>query len=98
MTSPTTAELLKYAGLQMAAEAFLVNENGTVKTGTELNKALTDGNFHTSKFTVLQAAEFSAHWEVLDQKANTSAGFSGTLFKCIQDDPATGAKAGELVM
>jgi hypothetical protein len=27
MTTPTTAELLKYADLQMAAKAFLVNEN-----------------------------------------------------------------------
>ena len=32
MTTPTTAELLKYADLQMAAEAFLTNPNGTIRT------------------------------------------------------------------
>lgn len=98
MTTPTTAEILKYADLQMAAEAFLVADKTTGELKTNLKQVLTDGNGHNSRFTPKQAEEFLTHWEVVDQKANTSTGFSGTLFKCIQDDPATGAKQGELVM
>ncbi len=99
MTTPTTAELLKYADLQMAAEAFLVNEDGILKTGAELTKALTDGNFHSSKFTEPQATEFVKYWTVLDQRANTSTGFSGTLFKYTgPTDAAKGLTNGELVM
>lgn len=52
MTTPTTAELLKYANLQMAAEALLTNEDGTLKS--DLQKALTEGNLHNSKFTAVQ--------------------------------------------
>jgi hypothetical protein len=81
MTTPTTAELLKYADLQMAAEAFLVNSQGTPLTGDLYLQALIDGNNHASKFTVTQAKDFADHWIVLDQKANTPTGFSGTLFK-----------------
>ena len=81
MTTPTTAELLKYAGLQMAKWAFLSNENGSPKTGKELKKALNDGNKHPSKFTELQAIEFEKNWQVVDQCANTPTGFSGTLFR-----------------
>ena len=83
MPSPTTAELLKYADLQMAAEAFLrVNKTGDlIPSGSALIDALKAGNGHTSRFTEIQATEFAAHWEVLDQKANTSTGFSGTLFR-----------------
>jgi hypothetical protein len=99
MTTPTTAELLKYADLQMAAEAFLANENGIVKTGAELKKALTDGNFHSSKFTEPQAINFLANWEIVAQRPNTSTGFSGTLFKYSgPTDAAKGVTNGELVM
>ena len=97
---PTTlsiADYLKYADLQMASEAFLFNEGNRQVKG-DLNQALIDGNFHASRFTKVQAANFAAHWIAVDQIANTATGFSGTLFKCIQDDPTTGAKAGELVM
>jgi Ca2+-binding RTX toxin-like protein len=94
------SDYLKYANLQMAAEAFIRDEvTGTLRgSGTDLQNALTKGNGHTSVFTQTQAADFAAHWIAVDQKANTSTGFSGTLFKCIQDDAATGAKAGELVL
>ena len=100
MPNPTPAELLKYADLQMAAEAFLrVNKVGDlIPGGTDLANALIDGNDRASKFTSVQAENFAKHWEVVDQKANTATGFSGTLFKCILDDPATGAKKDELVM
>lgn len=100
MSNPTPAELLKYADLQMAAEAFLrINKVGDlIPGGTDLANALIDGNNRASKFTTVQAENFAKHWEVVDQKANTATGFSGTLFKCILDDPATGAKKDELVM
>ena len=81
MANPTISDYLKYANLQMAAEAFLINGDGTPKTGSDYTQALTDGNFHASKFTATQAAEFAAQWEVVDQLANTTTGFSGTLFR-----------------
>jgi hypothetical protein len=97
MTTPTISDLLKYADLQMAAEAFLVNtDTGALKTN--LKQALIDGNSHASKFTVTQAQNFVYHWRVVAQKPDTTTGFSGTLFECISDDPATGAKAGECVI
>lgn len=97
-TSPETPDLLKFANLQMAAEAFL-NKDGTKRySGDDLIKALVEVNNHVSKFTPAQAADFEQHWVVRDQEPDTNTGFSGTLFECIKDDPATGAKVGELVM
>lgn len=100
MTTPTTAELLKFADLQMAAEAFIFDPktNTFHPSGQGLIDALKEGNGHASRFTQPQAEEFAKHWVVLDQKPNTATGFSGTLFKCILDDPATGAKKDELVL
>jgi hypothetical protein len=99
-TSLNIADYLKYVDLQMAAEAFILDPKTNVfrNTGQLLIDALNEGNDHASRFTGGQAASFAAHWIAVDQRANTATGFSGTLFKCIQDDPATGAKAGELVM
>ena len=97
MATLTTSDLLKYADLQMAAEAFLVDDE-TRRVKQDLVKALTDGNFRSSKFTLTQAKRFLEHWTVEDQKPNTPTGFSGTLFLCIKDDPSTGAKKGERVM
>lgn len=91
MTTPTTTELLKYAELQMAAEAFLVNPDGSVRT--DLIDALKEGNKHPSRFTPTEAEAFldpATGWTVLDQCANTKTGFSGTLFK--------NNKTGELVI
>ncbi|MBK9346521.1 MAG: hypothetical protein IPN06_08820 [Burkholderiales bacterium] len=81
MTTPTTAELLKYADLQMAAEAFLKTLGAENYSGDALKAALVRGNDHSSKFTQTQAEEFEKNWKVLDQKANTKTGFSGTLFQ-----------------
>lgn len=83
MTTPTIAELLKYADLQMAAEAFLrVNKTGDlIPGGAFLIEALKEGNDHASRFTETQAIEFEKNWKVLDQMANTPTGFSGTLFE-----------------
>ena len=95
MTTPTTAELLKYADLEMAAEAFILNATTNVlrQSGQGLIDALMEGNKHASKFTETQAKAFADStdgWTVLDQRANTATGFSGTLFK--------NNKTGELVM
>lgn len=63
----------------MAAEAFLVNPNGTLKS--DIPAALELGNEHASRFTETGATDFLKHWEVVNQEANTSTGFSATLFE-----------------
>lgn len=90
----TVATYLKYANVQMAAEADLAlfSNQATVES-------LTYGNNRSSKFPITLANQFSKDWEVVDHKANTSTGFSGTLFKYIgETDPARGLAKGELVM
>jgi hypothetical protein len=42
---------------------------------------LTDGNKRNTLFTDIDATQFAAEWEVINQKSNTTTGFSGTLFK-----------------
>jgi hypothetical protein len=90
MTNNITA-YLKYANVQMAAEALygfnpkLSSTNlipGSTETYPVINPAdLIEGNNRSSKFTDIQAAEFAQLWEVVEHKSNTSTGFSGTLFK-----------------
>lgn len=89
-TTLTVSDYLKYANLQMAAEAFIRDGDQFRNTGGQLIQALIDGNKHNSKFTEAQASAFAAEWEAVDQQANTSTGFSGTLFK--------NRNTGELVM
>ena len=96
MTTSTIATYLQYANLQMAAEAFLVNPDGSVKD--DLKTELKNGNAHASRFTDTGATEFLKHWDIVNQEANTSTGFSGTLFKCKEADPLTGAKVGDCVI
>lgn len=79
MTTPTVADYLKYANLQMAAEAFLANDDGSLKS--DIKKALMDGNNHASNFTETEATKLNAEWRVVSQCPNTSSGFSGTLFE-----------------
>jgi hypothetical protein len=70
---------LKYANLQMASEALL---DTSLQFGLE--KALTNGNNRSSKFTTTQATEFvnaTDGWTVVEHLGNTTSGFSGTLFK-----------------
>jgi hypothetical protein len=94
MSTLTVADYLKYANLQMAAEAFLLDGNDNpYKSTSDVVGALVRGNDHSSKFTELQAKEFAdpiKGWTVLDQRANTETGFSGTLFENNQ--------TGELVL
>lgn len=92
-------EYLTFANLQMAAEAFLNDGSGvTSYAGQPLQDALVVGNSHNSKFTLDQAQDFKKYWVAVEQEPDTFTGFSGTLFKCVLDDPVTGAKSGELVM
>ena len=67
MTAPTIAEYLKFANLQMAAEALftldatkegIVLTPGEVRSGSIDPKVLTDGNLHASKFTTTEAEKF----------------------------------------
>ena len=78
---PTIADCLKYANLQMAAEALLADKDGNLVS--DIQKALIKGNEHASKFTETQATDFTTHWKVVAQKPNTTTGFSGTLFQCM---------------
>ncbi len=87
----TLNEQNKSVTLQMAAEAFLLDENGKVKTKDDLIRALVVGNKHASAFEKVDAEHFAAHWEAVSQ-TETATGFSGTLFKSIANDPETGAK------
>ena len=82
MSTPTINDYLKYVNLQGAAEAFLVNDDGKVKT--DIKQALIDGNKRSTKFTQPQAKDFTDPvngWTVVTQCPNTLTGFSGTLFK-----------------
>ena len=91
MTTPTIADTLKYANLQMAAEAFIRDPVTYVLSGsgTDLIDALKTGYIHASRFTETQAEAFAdpvTGWTVLDQCINTPSGFSCTLFKNNQTD------------
>jgi hypothetical protein len=86
MAIPSVAESLKYVNLQMAAEAFLKDEQTGAEryTGQLLIDALEEGNDHASFFAKEAAEDFAdpvKGWTVLDQEINTGSGFSGTLFK-----------------
>ncbi|MCL2345983.1 MAG: hypothetical protein FWC58_09055, partial [Desulfobulbus sp.] len=80
---PTVTDYLKYANLQMAAEAFLKDPKTDAEyySGIAMINALKAGNGYASKFTESEAIKFESEWVVLDQCKNTNTGFSGTLFK-----------------
>jgi hypothetical protein len=73
------ATYLKYANLQMAAEAALD------KFGNQASvAALIFGNDRSSKFPTVLADQFVADgqgWVVVAHQSNTPTGFSGTLFR-----------------
>ena len=83
MIALTIADYLKYANLQMAAEAFIRDPVSGIlsSSGAYLIRALVRGNEHSSTFTTTEAVKFESDWEVVDQRANISTGFSGTLFR-----------------
>lgn len=55
-----------------------------------------EGSFN-GEFSDTQATDFATHWEVVDHLPNTASGFSGTVFRRRDCDPATGLVAGDLV-
>ena len=78
MPALTITDYLKYANLQMAAEAFIRNEStlALAGSGQALKDALVDGNKRSFKFTETQATAFAdptTGWTVLDQRANTTS-------------------------
>jgi len=99
---------LKYANLQMAAEAgFGVDVSTSTAVGdfkdiTKVNGQLKDllltGNRRNSRFTDTLSDQFISDWEVVAHQPNTATGFSGTLFRCKTTDAERGLTAGELVL
>ena len=90
MADPTVTDYLKYANLQMAAEASLVDANSKPLIDTRYIDALKFGNGRSSVFTQPQAEDFNKLWQVVDQCPNTPTGFSGTLFKARDNVEALG--------
>ena len=96
MTTPNARTLLTYANVQMAAEARNLTSG---MTQADLEAALKLGNNRSSVFTSVQAAAFALEWKVVDHRADTNTGFSGTLFQYIGgDDPARGLTNGQFVI
>jgi hypothetical protein len=66
-------KLLEFANLQMASEAFFLRE-GEVSIGQlsqqQLIARLIEGNTHVSKFTPVQAEQFTTQYEVVTQYRN----------------------------
>lgn len=90
MSTLSIAEYLKYANLQMAAEALYDSsatkgfvEPGKIYAGEITQAFLETGNEHTSNFTTTQIelSGLASDWVVVEHLSNTSTGFSGTLFK-----------------
>jgi hypothetical protein len=107
MSTPTIADYLKFANLQMAAEALydsdatlpganLVPGKPYVGALTEVN--LTTGNKHASKFIGTEATKFAGLWEVVEHISNTTTGFSGTLLKAKETRADLGITVNELVL
>lgn len=95
------ATYLKYAHLQIAAEAFYGLKNALPWTPFDdpiTKEMLTTGNTRSSKFTETDAKWFAQTWEVVEHISNTTTGFSGTLFRALKADPERGIVAGELVL
>jgi len=92
------ADILKYADLQMAAEAVYGFDPGlaapanpqTGSGGGFMSVAnLIKGNLRNSVFTKTEATDFFTEWTLVEHLANPATGFSGSLFK---------GKNGELVL
>ena len=61
-------------------------------------KRLQAGNDHNSKFTEVDAEEFDKNWEMVAHIANTTTGFSGSLFRAKKDIPDAGIQKGDLTI
>ena len=107
------ATILEFSRLQLAAEALygfkdakpnFEDSKGVASAGNLIfnyemkPEDLISGNDHNSKFTPTDAAEFVENWEMVAHIANTTTGFSGSLFRAKKDIEGTRIKAKELVM
>ena len=107
------ATILEFSRLQLAAEALygfkdakpnFEDSKGVASAGNlvfnyEIKpEHLMSGNDHNSKFTPTDAAEFVENWEMVAHIANTTTGFSGSLFRAKKDIEGTRIKAQDLVM
>jgi hypothetical protein len=90
MANSQIQQYLRFANLQMAAEAFIVEQgsggNAVVPSDAEVRDRLVRGNFHASRFSLETAQDFIDTYEVIAQDRNdprepTGTGFSGTLFR-----------------
>jgi hypothetical protein len=84
-----TNKLFELAQLAEAAYANLI-------PGKSLINELQNADFNM-KFSLVQATEFAANWQVVHHQSDTTSGYSGTLFKYIGNDPNSGFTNGELV-
>lgn len=69
---------LKYAHLQIAAEAFIAPKNSTpanIDFASLAGSVLTEGNTRSSRFTPTDAEWFEKDWEVVEHISNTPTGF-----------------------
>jgi len=81
MPANRSQELLEFANLQMAAEAFLDGVNPNTQRN-EIIRRLVAGNGRASAFPNSLAGDFADKWVVVDHQRNTAgSGFSGTLFR-----------------
>jgi hypothetical protein len=81
MSVSQSQELLKFAHIQMAAEALLGGLNPESERDQLIN-ALIVGNRRASAFPVVLAGEFADEWVVVSHRENAAgSGFSGTLFR-----------------
>lgn len=85
MLNSQIKQLLTFANLQMAAEAFWLGE-GSISDSEQIQSVLERGNTHASRFMPVQAAQFADEYEILAHRNNEprvagGTGFSGTLFR-----------------
>jgi hypothetical protein len=112
MNANKITDYYKYANVQMAAECLYgrTNEEWTIDgrrtnpTESDLSTWLQRGNDRVSAFPKTLADEFTKCWTVVEHRANTATGFSGTLFKAKSADAlgeaslALGIKPNEYVL
>ncbi|WP_161974657.1 putative Ig domain-containing protein [Piscinibacter terrae] len=109
MDNNQSATLLEYANLQIAAEsmfgvkhkALVPGEvvNGSAISENDAKDMLLQGNDHTSRFTESQFDQFWGNWRLVEHKANTDTGFSGSLYKYVgEPDPNLNLTPGQLVL
>ena len=86
-----------YFELAQLSEASYTLFDTSVYGDQERLKSYLQNSALEGDFSLTQATDFATHWEIVDHLPNTASGFSGTVFRRIDSDPATGLVAGDLV-